>query len=63
MQIEHNQMLDMRRTWEEIVAHVVANAVFFGQAGHIASLCDGVAAKVDNTLWRCLEQLSDNIVV
>ena len=61
--IENNQMLNMRRPREEVVAPVVAYGVVCGQHGRIAGLCHRVAAQINNSFWLGLKNARNDILV
>ena len=61
--VKYNEMLDMRRSWEEIIALMVSNAVFLGKFGNVAGLGDRVATEVNNPLGGRVEQMIEDIFV
>ena len=53
----------MWRSGEEVVALMMADAVFFSEAGYVAGLGDGVTTEVDDARWCGFEQPSDDVFV
>ena len=61
--IKNNEVFDVWRAREEIVALGVDDVVFFKEQGDVAGLSDGVATEVDDARRRGVEQSRNDIGV
>ena len=61
--IQYDEMFNMWRAREKVVAAVGADVVFFGEKSDVASLGNGVTAEVDNARRRNFKQFGYNVSV
>lgn len=59
--IKNNQMFNMRRAREKIIAAVMNDVVFFLQESNIASLGDGITTEINDARRQLLQQCCNNV--